>query len=340
VRPGPQGALTRLARGAALLALTLAPQLAGAGGLFVLSSARSAFDPGLLAPDYIAGVALQVGWRDVEAQEGRYEWSAIDNVVAAARRANKRVTIHLLPLHPPQWIYAAGAQPFSFTLNFPGSPFAGKEQTQVIPWDPVFLQKWEALLQRFGPRYRSEPALFAVSVTAPSPEMVLPGGIPRSESFQRLQAIYNRDVYLRAWRRMIDAYGDAFPGKPKFIAPGIVLTDEYFADDVLSYALRRYGTELWVFNAGLHAEGTAVARILRGHIHELLREYAGKSHLGFQTIWSSTQDPANRMRGPLRRALEYGAGMGAEYIEIYEVDVRNPALRDDLRYAATLLRKR
>ena len=46
------------------------------------------------------------------------------------------------------------------------------------------------------------------------------------------------------------------------------------------------------------------------------------------------------MRGPLRRALEYGAGMGAEYIEVYEVDVRNPALEPDLRYAAGLLRRR
>lgn len=333
--------MTALARIAVLLAALLACALARAdGGLFVLSSARSPFDAALLTRDYISGVALQVGWRDVEPQEGRYDWSAIDAVVASARRSNKRITIHLLPLHPPPWVFAAGVQPFTFTMNFPGSPFAGREQTEPLPWDPVYLQKWENLLRQFGGRYRSEPALFAVSVTAPTPEMVLPGGIPRSESFQRLQAIYSKDTYLRAWRRMIDAYGAAFPEQRKFLAPGVVLVDEYFADDVLAYALQRYGQRLWVFNAGLHAEGTAVARILRGHIHELLREYAGKTHLGFQTIWSATQDPGNRMRGPLRRALEYGAGMGAEYIEVYEVDVRNPALEPDLRYAAGLLRRR
>ena len=63
---------------------------------------------------------------------------------------------------------------------------------------------------------------------------------------------------------------------------------------------------------------------------ELLVNNARTVPLGLQTIWSSTDDPNNRMRGSLHDALERGLSMGASYFEIYAVDVLNPALQRDL----------
>ncbi|MGZ8143870.1 MAG: beta-galactosidase, partial [Methylosarcina sp.] len=259
-------------------------------GLFVLHNVtRGPLDPSALNSNYINGVALQVGWRDVQPEEGKYDWSQIDSFINMAKHANKRITLHLLPLRPPQWVFDAGAEPFTFTIRVPGNPRQGDEVTEYVPWDPVFLKKWTTLVEQFGARYNAEPSIFAISVTAPAPEMMLPGSFPpHGESFRRLQEMYNRDAYLSAWRQMIDVYQRAFPAKPKFVAPGIVLEDAYFADEVLEYASNKFGNKLWVFSAGLKA--TRPSRFPPMiHIYSLLEQYGKKANLGFQMIWSASR---------------------------------------------------
>lgn len=307
-------------------------------GLFVLHNVtRGPLHPSALNSSYVNGIALQIGWRDVQPEEGKYDWSQIDSFINMAKLANKRITLHLLPLRPPQWVFDAGAEPFTFTIRVPGNPRQGEQVTEYVPWDKVFLKKWTTLVEQFGARYHNDPTIFAVSVTAPAPEMMLPGSFPpHGESFQRLQAMYNRDAYLNAWRQMIDVYQRAFPDKPKFVAPGIVLEDAYFADEVLEYASNRFGDKLWVFSAGLKAVRPSRFPPMI-HIYSLLEEYGRKANLGFQMIWSASRDPHNRLEGSLRGALENGLGLGAKYIEIYESDVLSPDLQGDLQYGAGML---
>lgn len=307
-------------------------------GLFALHNVtRGPLDPSVLGLSYINGIALQIGWREVEPEEGKFDWSKIDSLITAAKSANKRVTLHLLPFRPPQWVFDAGAEPFTFKILAPGNPRQGQEVTEYVPWDPVFLQKWTVLVERFGARYNGDPAVFAISVTAPTPEMMLPGSFPRhSESFRRLQEMYNHDAYLSAWRQMIDVYQKAFPDKPKFVAPGIVLEDAYFADDVLEYAWKRFGDKLWVFSAGLKAVQPSRFPPMM-HIYSLLEQYGKKANLGFQMIWSASRDPHNRMEGSLRGAIENGVKLGGKYIEVYEVDVLSPGLQTDLQYGGNLM---
>ena len=314
-------------------------QAAASGGLFVLHSAYAPnFDPDLLKQSYLRGIALQIGWRDIEPQEGQYQWQRIDEMVAIAQREKKMVTIHILPLRPPEWLFAAGAQAFSFTVNNPDSPQSGRTVREVVPWDAVYLAKWANMLKHFGERYNANPSVFAVSVTAPMPEMVLPGSYPQhTEAYQRISGIYNRTAYLAAWKKMIAAYQEFFPDKYKFIAPGIVLDDYQFCDEVVQYGYQKFGKKLMVFNAGLRAVLPAVFPPMV-HIYSLLKEYGGKSNLGFQTIWSATNDPRNRLQGSLKDTLNNAVQMGASYVEVYEADVKNPALQAELVSAARALR--
>jgi hypothetical protein len=171
----------------------------------------------------------------------------------------------------------------------------------------------------------------AVSIGAPSPEMVLPGALPRTEAFAQWQRRYDRTVYMAAWKKIIDVYQQALPDKVKLLAPGIVLMDEYFADDVVSYARARFGKKLWLFNAGLRKGGVPQAKIASGHIASLLQDHVKNGGgLGLQTIWNASEDRNNRLQGSLREALDSGLEMHARYFEIYAVDVANPALQADL----------
>src|SRR5258707_942665 len=90
---------------AALLCVQGAHARSPAAGLYVLYSVLAPrLDPGVVARPYVSGLALQIGWRDVEPRSGQYDWSRIDETLLAAQAAGKRVTIHLLPLAPPDWV--------------------------------------------------------------------------------------------------------------------------------------------------------------------------------------------------------------------------------------------
>jgi hypothetical protein len=308
------------------------------GNMFVLHSAYAPeIDSELLKRPYIRGVALQVGWRDIEPREGQYHWERIDELIALAQREHKLVTLHILPLRPPEWIFDAGAQEFSFPMKSPDSPMFGRTLREVVPWDGIYLAKWADMVHQFGARYNSNPAVFAVSVTAPTPEMVLPGSFPRNtEAYQRINRIYDQKAYLAAWKKMVDVYQEYFPDKYKILAPGIVLDDYRFGDDVVQYANQKFGRKLIVFNAGLRAVlPTAIPPW--AHIYSLLKEYGQKSNLGFQTIWNATNDRGNRLQGSLKSTLANAAEMGASYVEVYEVDVNNAALQSDLIAGAEAL---
>ena len=298
--------------------------------VFVLQGLNSNFDSSELERNYIDGIALQIGWRDVEPVQGKYDWQRVDKIVDAASSKNKRVTLHLLPLHPPEWIFAAGVEKNCFTMPARGEFMQGRSLCEALPWDPRYLQLWSQLIKEFGKHYANHPAVLAVSVTAPSPEMVLPGAIPGTQTFADMQKRYDKNVYLRAWQQMIDTYQAAFPDKVKFLAPGIVLFDENFADDVIGYASQHFGKKLWLFNAGLRADGVPQKTMGKGHIASILEDFSKQRVLGLQTIWNASNDPGNRMRGPLRDVLNAGMSMGASYFEVYAVDVLNPALQADL----------
>lgn len=298
--------------------------------LFVLQGLNSPFSATMLDRSYVDGMALQIGWREVEPTQDKYDWRRVDTFIDEAKRRNKQVTLHLLPLHPPEWVFAAGAEKYCFTMPARGDFMPGRERCELLPWDRVFLERWSRLVAEFGKHYNGNPAVLAISLTAPAPEMVLPGAIPRTPAFGDMERRYKKDVYLSAWKQMIDVYQRAFPDKVKFLAPGIVLFDEYFADDVISYARQQLGEKLWLFNAGLRADGIPQKSMASGHIAVLLEEYSRKGTVGLQTIWSATEDPNKRMRGSLRDALDKGLQMGASYFEIYAVDVQNTALQSDL----------
>lgn len=306
------------------------PVTAATTHLFVLQGLNSPFNSAILDAPHVDGMALQIGWREVEPRPGSFDWRRVDQMVNEARRRGKRVTLHLLPLHPPQWLFSAGAEKYCFTMPSRGGFMQGRELCEVLPWDGVFLDRWSHLVAEFGKHYGGDQTILAVSVTAPTPEMVLPGGIPGTPTFRDLERRYNKQTYLGAWKRMIDVYQSSFPDKVKFVAPGIVLFDEFFADDVLGYAREKFGDKLWLFNAGLRADGVPQKTMGRGHIAALLEDHAQSGMLGLQTIWNSTDDPGNRMRGSLRNALDQGLLMGARYYEIYAVDIGNPALQSDL----------
>jgi len=305
---------------------------AGRALVFALTNSGDATLASLLDHAGVDGVALQEGWARIEARKDEYSFAAIDGAIEKARARGKRVTLHLMASpRTPDWLAAAGA------AYYTGTDIRGNTVTDVVPWDPVYLERYSLFLRALA-RHLAErgtlATIFDVSAVVPVSELNL---VACRDGKLGEALAYDRSKYLSAWKQMVDVLHEAFPGTAKFVSPAVndlicaPERDASFYRDLMSDTLDLHGTSFWVFAADLNADGS-----------QRTRDYldiAARTSLGYQTIWSATDDPTGRMGGTypgnLAEAVRKALSNGASYLEIYAADVRNPepAIQDAIRLA-------
>jgi len=287
--------------------------------VFALTNSRDSNLEKLLEQPSIDGVAFQEGWAMLEPRAGEYNWSTLDRAIYQVRVHRKYVSIHLLASpRTPGWLSTVGAQYFS------GTDFRGREIADVVPWDKVYLERYTRFLKALADHLSetgATPNVFALGVVVPVAECNLVGC--RNDMIGDVR--YDRNLYLTACKQMIDAYAEAFPGARLFVSPPVrdmicfPQQDSKFFKELMDYAIAKHHNKAYMFAADLNSQGSERTRPYL--------EYSSKTGLGFQTIWSSTNDPSIRMKGAypsnLLQSINYGINCGGSYFEIYAVDVLN-----------------
>jgi hypothetical protein len=315
------GRRARAAIIAAALLCSLRIDAAPSRRVFALTQLDGPIQSLLDHPD-IDGIALQIGWPALEPAERVYRWSELDAVLAQIMSRQKEVTLHVLPDISP-WLKAAGARTYSFV------DFQGHAREAIVPWDETYLARFTEFLSALHEHLRDSGSLQTVghvSVAAPVPEMDLAGC--RNELLGS-SVRFDRAIYLLAWKRMVDAYAAAFPAIEKLVSAPVGLIcfpqrDALFYRDVMDHAAQT-GEAFLPFAADLTSEGSD----RMASYNDLAQQYG----VAFQTIWSATNDPGNRMKGHypdnLRAAVCTALRHNAMTIEIYAADVLNddPAIQ-------------
>ncbi|QKG72209.1 beta-galactosidase [Erythrobacter mangrovi] len=268
---------------------------------------------GYLARPEVDGVAWRAAWSLVEPGDGTYDWSRLDAALSAAAAANKLVTIHIGVSGGawPAWLTTAGAQTYS------GTSILGGTITDPVPWDNVFLARYDRLVQQLASHIsaRGQTGIVrAVSVGAPVSEMSLvacdTGMLGSGES----SVVYSRSNYLSAWKSAADATLAAFPGTPVAISAPVSQICRPDNDGSAFYTdLMTQVPNAVIFAADLNALGSQ----RYAQVADPLRNRA----LLFQTIWSKTGDTTDRMAGTLSSAVCTGREAGSRYFEIYKADL-------------------
>jgi hypothetical protein len=288
---------------------------------FALSNSRNANLDRLLQNPNIDGLALQEGWELLEPEQGKYRWESLDHALDLAIRYRKYLSIHLLASpRPPHWLEQEGAQFFS------GVDFRQRRTRDVVPWDRVYLERYTKFLQTLASHLqqrKAESYVFGLGAVVPVAECNLV--CCRGNMLGDVR--YDRSAYLAACKQMLDVYASTFRQARIFISPPVrnlicvPEPDHNFFPEEMNYGLSKYGKRMWMFAADLNAEGSErTAPYL---------QFASKTGLGYQTIWSATDDPGHRMKGTfpgnLLESVNRGIKNGALYFEIYAVDVLNPS---------------
>ena len=195
-------------------------------GLYVTTPLNRPVPESVLADPNITGIAVRVGWRELQptAQAPRFE--LIDQQLAAARHHQKKVSLSIeAGVETPDWVYALGARPFPIVLDEGSGDRACQRAKLPVPWDPVYLDSFRHLIAAAGRRYNRSHLLAHVKVTGiagSGPALAVPHGAAhrvqgpnqacdtQDEVQQWLDFGYSRARIETTWRELVALFTQSF----------------------------------------------------------------------------------------------------------------------------------
>jgi hypothetical protein len=275
----------------------------------------------------IYGLSWRFRWKTIEPQEGQYNWAMIDRAMGMTAEAGKVALLRLVAgMHTPEWVYTDGAK----SLHFGNNDVAGGERhppgtRMPIPWDDVYLNKWEAFLRAFGKRYNGNSHIYSVAMSGGGyiDEMNLP------KAFERWRQVgYTDEKLIQAWKRIIDAYQRAFPDTPTNLAinePLGSLQRSNVLSPVVSYVLATYPRKVYLQQNSLKADFPRDSRI-----RQIIREASARTIVGYQMLGG--KGFLDEQTGDRGVTFQHAREDNASYVEVYAPDVRDPGLRGALQF--------
>lgn len=317
----------------------------------------ASLDLSALSNPYISGVALQIHWADLEAAEGKPDWSKLDALFAAAQKSKKWVQLFIFPgFFSPAWALK-GVQTDQFPL--PYGPGAGTVATLPMPWDTVYLNRWFAFVKLLSARYGQTPSFRVIAVSGPtsvSDEATLPKNTAEDLKKWKNDG-YTPDKYVQAWQKTFQVYYANFPNQYISLSAG---RDANILNLPGQSSLKYGGsqTRTAIVNEGrghtfvlqmndLHAGPDAAGHTSKAE-DQFIIGYIGQVFTGFQmggamegAVGSAKQGAAGNPPLALRRSIDLGmvpnkAGQHVDFVEIYEVDVVPADMQPVLKYGASL----
>ncbi len=266
----------------------------------------------------ITGLSVRTYWKDIEPAPGKYDWGLFDTVVRRAARSGKMVRLSVMVGHGvPKWV---GAKWFR---GSPDSIYDTANKDMPVPWDENLRREQKRMIRAFAQRYRGTPHLAFFHIAGPSSiweELALPKNIVEQPGF-------SREVILACWKEVIDEWA-MVRGNKRLSAAVSAATPVYpdLGEAIGTYAVGPPGSAA---DHGLLGSDFCLQwNFLDTRFEKAIRSQSAKwlprTAIAWQfwgaTVWPSRK--TNDYDGSLRLAVE----VGSTYVEVYDDDLRIPAL--------------
>ncbi|MGZ5786343.1 MAG: hypothetical protein ACXWJM_10520 [Ramlibacter sp.] len=271
-----------------------------------------------LALGTIDGIAVRTSWQALAPARGSYDWTLVDAAASAAASRGKRFGLHVLSsvyAPAPAWVIAEGAQTYSYQV--PGGPAV----TDSLPWDSTYLSEWAAFMSAMSAHLQATGAMARlqyVSVSAPVPEMSLPGCANAVMGSSTVG--YDRTKYRNAWQSTIQAMHSAFPGVAKLLPVPIVTICRPDSDGGTLYA-ELLDTALGLEPQGFDLYATDLNALGSTRMNGIATQQR-RVPVALQFIGPASPNPAQSLQGTLQSAVCSGLRTyGASVFEVYKADL-------------------
>lgn len=305
----------------------------------------------------VSGVALQIHWSDIEAVQGKPDWSTLDSLFATAEKSKKWVHLIIYPgFFSPAWALQ-GAQTDQFEIQY--GPGKGTNMSLPMPWDTTYLNNWFAFVQQVSDRYGNLPALRLVAADGPtsvSAEFTLPS---EKDVKKWRNDGYTSTKYIEAWKQVLQFYASAFPNQYISVSQGHGLNIDdkgnfkpgegaQTQQAIVDQAAKSLGRRFALQSSNVHA-GPGPHEPNSAHDDKFVIDHIGSIVTGLQMRTSAMNDsavmgdqghPSSALKKSIDLALQTnGAGQHVDYLEIYEPDIVAAEMQSVLRCAASVFSK-
>ncbi len=246
-----------------------------------------------LASSPCAGISWTFPWNEIEPGNGTYNWSFIDDALAAS--GSKPVILRVNPgLTSPTWV------PRSDGITIPNPK--GGSGWMPIPWSADFLGIWRTFINAYGARYDANPRIAIIEGNGDGPQ----GEAHLTGTYSQWQAVgYSEPVYVTAISTEIADFKAAFPSHKVSFAGATPPTGAPSTPNLLQ------GFISTCQQAGIVIQNNGLTGTKYGHINQSVIEF------GYQTT--------NSLGTGLGAALQLATSLGAAFVEVYYVDATNKA---------------
>jgi hypothetical protein len=328
------------------IAMPIAANAASINGVYDLPTIGEQISLAILARSNVDGIAIRVGWSAIESEDGVYDWSGVDALIAQAAPHNKKVSINVTAgWKAPDWLYREGAQKFKFIWDKPWGPDYCSVVTIPVPWDPVFLAKWQDFVAAFGVKYGSNPLVTHVKLTGIGDETgdtLLPANSARNpinggqclsyNDTENWQAIgYTRVRVENAWLDIAAAFNAAFPDREfagMFVFGGFPPLDDNGSRIPKTTVDHQLSLDLIQNGETIYGRGRFIAQsdgLSATYIYPGVADAAASVDTGYQMV--------GVMGGSLRTAVDNALDAHAMFLEIYEPDLVSRRTESAVAYA-------
>lgn len=106
---------------------------------------------------------IRLGWADFEPVRGKYDWSKIDNAIAAAKKKEGKVALRIMTCSPhssgyytsPKWLFDEGCKSFEYLVGGDDPTSGGARIPRIEPdySDPIYLLRHSEFIKALGEKY-------------------------------------------------------------------------------------------------------------------------------------------------------------------------------------------
>src|SRR5438132_2279971 len=279
-----------------------------------------AFEAQVRANPHLSGVCLHVGWKDIEKEPGRLDFSAIDKSVAVLRHIGMKYELGIKPgADTPPFVYQQGAQSFETHVKNPNRANFGVAVAIPVPWDLKYQENFSRLIAQLGERYSSDPLCVGVVLTCAnfmSKEMHLPK-TPEDRAKWNAMGDYGAKL-LDVYKKYTDEWAKAFPKQQVALHLSQVLDlPSSFFERIIDYGVSKYPERFTIQNCQLTGRREDTGTLS----YDLVQKYRDRAHHGFQSL-AGFSHGGERM-GSIEMAVLNVVHAKGEYWELWRGDGMN-----------------
>lgn len=307
-------------------------------GIMSFGWGKNFLDTKSLDLPYISGMTAYFGWKDIEQENGVYNFSDIDKLISLAKRKNKIINIGFYPgSHAPEWLYQKGVKSFSWERNLKEDQarLRGQvqRQTSPLPWDSIFLDHWKQFISKVAEKYKNEQTVGYISLTGPVIRD-LSTNIPlkNDADWERfVSSGYEPNKLRNAWIEVITHYQNVLPNKRLVLAIGPLRpgsSDVRMSEEIVNHIIQNkysnisflcvFLNDTWFLSGG-------GAKNIRDLLEEAKVNGLAFGYQMAQSAYRNSRWANNSLIvKSLRDSLSVGITDSASWIEVWHDDIIDP----------------